>query len=145
LVGRSAAQEQFPLQIKSRFLLAENDFRIFLTREVRRLARSQKGLVLVLVSVTPKADNGQLQALVTHLSNCLRMTDCLGWHEAGKTLGVLFTEIDAEKQKSSAELLRSRVALAISAPATASLSSQVSVTTYRAQSQEPESWLSVGS
>ena len=130
-----------PLTIQGgiRNLLDEPDFNLLLIQEERRTGRSGMAVVLVLVTFTEQANAVSVETLVRIVSSCLRQTDCLGWYEADRVLGVLFTQIDMTGQHSTAELLRSRIASAVSRSTPALVGSQVSARSYSRPSMESES------
>jgi len=97
------------IQGRTRNLLDEPDFKLIVLHEDRRAVRSGMAVILVLVTVSERAKTHELHILIECLSACLRQTDCLGWYEDGRVLGLLFTQVNAKSQSSTAELLRSRI------------------------------------
>lgn len=73
--------------------------------ETRRVYRSRRSVVLSLVDITPD----ELTRLISILSSSVRATDYIGWHEAGKRLGILFTEVETEHSEETAKRLTAKI------------------------------------
>lgn len=74
--------------------------------EARRAHRSRKSLVLLVVDLT----SDDLMRIITILSSSVRATDYIGWHDAGKRLGILFTEVETDHSEEIATILSAKVA-----------------------------------
>ncbi len=82
--------------------LAEGDFASFFALELKRVERSGKLLLLMLLDVSKALEGGDskivLSGILSTLTTSTRETDLRGWHKDGSSLGVIFTEIgEAEK------------------------------------------------
>jgi len=84
-----------------------------LTLERRRAERSRKPFVLMLIDAhglpeTSKAEKF-LRRLTSVVSNSTRETDVVGWYKKDVILGVIFTEISVETERSISEILSSKI------------------------------------
>jgi exopolysaccharide biosynthesis polyprenyl glycosylphosphotransferase len=82
--------------------LAEGDFASFFALELKRVERSGKLLLLMLLDVSKVLEaqdsKNVLSSILSTLTTSTRETDMRGWHKDGSILGVIFTEIgEAEK------------------------------------------------
>jgi lipopolysaccharide/colanic/teichoic acid biosynthesis glycosyltransferase len=85
------------------WFLSEGDFRRALSFERKRVERSRKVLLLMLLDASALSVGQESSTLLTGilstLSSATRETDMRGWYKTGSTIGVIFTEI-GEGQKS---------------------------------------------
>ncbi len=126
-------------------ILQEETFHAMLTHERRRAERSRKPFVLMLVESHTAHANGNSDAFAERLSAVLasatRETDLIGWYEHGRTLAVIFTEINLEEKTPITELLRSKIVTALRNDLGLRVASKYSVTVH----VFPESWDQNGS
>ncbi len=97
------------LSVSPHPVLGQDAFHSCLNLERRRAARAHKSLVLVFFDPA----SNDVDGIVRIVSSRVRATDWIGWLENGKRLGVLFTEIDAERGPSTAKLLHDKIAKSI--------------------------------
>jgi hypothetical protein len=95
------------LSARQRRILEADAFDSFLRIETRRAIRSRKSLVLLLVDVSATRD---ASPVLDRLSSSVRATDHIGWHEPGKRLGILFTEVESDRGEDIAKLLSAKIA-----------------------------------
>lgn len=101
-------------------LISEEAFGEMLRLERRRSERSRKPFLLMLLGIEGLAQsmNGDgprvLHSLFSTLSTCTRETDISGWHDAGKKVGVLFTEL-GDADQSAVGRIHSKVREALAA------------------------------
>lgn len=92
-------------------VLSEDLFLKMLRLELRRIERSGRGFVLMLIdSGSLLTGNGKAEALgklARVLSQSTRETDIRGWY-SDSVLGVIFTEIDASARQSTVDAISSR-------------------------------------
>jgi hypothetical protein len=110
--------ESVAFRAGTRALIPEEAFHKFIEVEGLRAKRSRMSFVLMLLNVDNVDHTGPLQTtilsrVVSSLSVSTRETDVVGWYETGQILGVLFSEISAEKQEHVAQVLRMKIAKAI--------------------------------
>jgi lipopolysaccharide/colanic/teichoic acid biosynthesis glycosyltransferase len=121
-------------------ILQEETFHAMLTHERRRAERSRKPFVLMLVESLAAHTNGNGDAFAERLSAVLasatRETDLIGWYEHGRTLAVIFTEINLEEKTPITELLRSKIVMALRNDLGLRITSKLAVTVH----VFPESW-----
>jgi len=92
-------------------------FESFLRMETRRAIRSRKSLVLLLLDVPSTSEVspvGDVSPVLDRLSSSVRATDYIGWRESGKRLGILFTEVDSDRDEDIAKLLSAKIARLVS-------------------------------
>jgi len=96
----------------NRSLLDKGAFSQAIAIERRRVDRSKKLFVLMLVDLGPIMGGDQnserLQTVLGSVSSSIRETDVTGWHGTG-VLGIIFTEIDAAVRNSVVSILVQRV------------------------------------
>lgn len=140
-VGKAAFSGHVTQQAK---LVPEDQFRRMIYLEQKRTERSRRQFVLMLVGCNePVAAHrkvllGQVQAAV---SGSIRETDVLGWHEEGRTLGVIFTETGGVDTKEAVSNLISRMTKVVEAPFDAEQLRWLQVAFYTF----PEQWSENGS
>jgi lipopolysaccharide/colanic/teichoic acid biosynthesis glycosyltransferase len=97
----------------SRDFLSEELFRRALYLETKRAERSQKLFLLLLLDVTRvlAARDGRqaLDNALSAISQSIRETDIIGWHEDNGTAGILFTEIPDNSRRSIVNTMRRRI------------------------------------
>lgn len=80
----------------------EELFHRMIRLERKRAERSGKGFLLMLLDVNGGCEIGQssdfLVKIVEALSSSTRETDIIGWYRNDSLLGVIFTEVDAERR-----------------------------------------------
>lgn len=132
---RPARQPRVP-----RTVLEEESFRNILCLERKRMERSQRMFLLMLLDVSRlvKEDRSgkSVRSLLRILSEAIRETDAIGWNKSGTTLGIIFTEIPAELRKSVAGILKTRVSGALYAALSFEQFGQVSISQHLC----PEQW-----
>lgn len=91
----------------------ENAFRTVLSWERKRVERSERGFLLMLVGVESLAHanggGGLLPSVFPALAGAMRETDVAGWYCEGTTLGVIFVELPRAKGSESEMLIRAKV------------------------------------
>ena len=96
-----------------RILLNEEAFHGMISLERKRTERSQRPFLLMLVDVDgiQASDNSSetLGKLLCALSLSIRETDVNGWYKSGSVVGILFTEIGMDPQKSVVGAMLARV------------------------------------
>jgi lipopolysaccharide/colanic/teichoic acid biosynthesis glycosyltransferase len=95
--------------------LSENLFHSMLTLERRRAERSRKPFVLMLMDA--HLENGSaagiLRQAVDVVTFSKRETDLVGWYKEKAILGVIFTEVTIEGERSLTEILRGKILAAL--------------------------------
>ena len=94
-------------------VLDEDAFNMCIRVEERRAARSGKSLVLLsldLGAVPAMADRDRIVAV---LSSSVRQTDWLGWQDDGRRLGILFTEVERDRNENVAYLLKTKITMTV--------------------------------
>jgi lipopolysaccharide/colanic/teichoic acid biosynthesis glycosyltransferase len=120
-------------------ILQEETFHALLTLERRRADRSRKPFVLMLLeSYAPNTNGGGnfSDRFCSVITASTRETDLIGWYETGRILAVIFTELNLEEKAPIAELLRSKVEIALRNNLGVKLASKIVITTHIF----PESW-----
>jgi lipopolysaccharide/colanic/teichoic acid biosynthesis glycosyltransferase len=94
-------------------VLKEETFHAMLALERRRAERSRKPFVLMLLDshlIREKGSGvGIAEALASAVSEATRETDLVGWHEQGKVLAIIFTELNLEGTGPITEVLYSKI------------------------------------
>lgn len=121
-------------------VLKEETFHAMLTLERRRAERSRKPFVLMLLDSHPIRENGfhasVVETLISAVSEATRETDLVGWHEEGKVLAVIFTELNLEGTAPITGILHSKMLKALEHNLDHRLVSKVVITAHLF----PESW-----
>jgi lipopolysaccharide/colanic/teichoic acid biosynthesis glycosyltransferase len=95
-------------------LFSEDQFRIALSMERRRSERSKKPFLLMRATLSSSKSREGLRQVADRaiqlLSNSIRATDILGWHQDGKVLGVIFTELGSADKDTALSALKTRMA-----------------------------------
>lgn len=112
--GTRRSIQKFALLREHEFgVLEEESFKALLALERRRVERSRKPFVLMLLdasaTLTSSSADQILRQMLTALNSSIRETDFVGWYETGAILGVLFTEIDPSSESSVSEVLRVKI------------------------------------
>jgi lipopolysaccharide/colanic/teichoic acid biosynthesis glycosyltransferase len=95
----------------NRPLMSAELFSGMIARERKRSDRSGNGFILMLLdSGALLSQPKTMKKVAEALSSCMRDTDLAGWYRDQQTLGVIFTEISAESNESTAEILQARAA-----------------------------------
>lgn len=96
-----------------RTCLDEESFSRMLCLERKRIERSQRLFLLMLLDLSTFLSNSRsgrnVDQLVSALSLSIRDTDVIGWQASKGTLGVIFTEIPSDARKSIVATMLSRV------------------------------------
>jgi hypothetical protein len=97
--------------------LREEEFLSVIWHERKRIERSQRSCLLMLVEMDNSFPVGQndksLATILTALTAATRETDVTGWYRNERVVGVLFTEITAEDGASIVTTVMSRVSDAL--------------------------------
>ena len=96
--------------------LDENSFRRVMAIERKRTERSKSPFVLVLIEVANLSFMGTasaLEAISAVLLASSRDTDVVGWYRDGKTVGGLYTGLDASDKQTILNTIRARVSLVL--------------------------------
>jgi exopolysaccharide biosynthesis polyprenyl glycosylphosphotransferase len=97
--------------VRGDIVLGEDVFHSMLTLERRRAERSRQPFVLMLVDATE--ENGSsgkiLFQAIDVLAASTRETDLMGWYQKGAILGIIFTEVTADKKNPVTEILRTKI------------------------------------
>jgi lipopolysaccharide/colanic/teichoic acid biosynthesis glycosyltransferase len=138
--GRKALARFGHLPARREGVLKEEAFHAMLTLERRRAERSRNPFVLMLIDSHAVHKNGSgasfLGRLTSVVSNAIRETDIIGWHEEGEVLSVIFTEINLEGKSLITEVLHSKVVTALRENLGHRLASNLVVSVHLF----PESW-----
>jgi len=98
-------------------ILDEDSFQTMIAIERQRSERSRKAYALVLVSVpdaVPEAKRRNLPERVARaLTTLARDTDVTGWHKAGKTVGIIFTDIPSTNKSNVLPAIVAKVEAAL--------------------------------
>jgi hypothetical protein len=93
--------------------LGETDFHRMISLERRRTVRSNKSFLLMLLGMGVVSLAGSnkisLRKIVISMPTITRETDVTGWYKENSVVGVMFTEIKLDNQKSIPQTLLSRV------------------------------------
>jgi exopolysaccharide biosynthesis polyprenyl glycosylphosphotransferase len=115
-------------------VIQEESFHSMLTLERRRAERSRKPFVLMLLDasafIEDKTADRFMSRVTAVLMKSTRETDLIGWYEKGVILGVIFTEVSFEGEKSITEILRSKVLNALQNDLSQKVVSSLVVTTH---------------
>lgn len=121
-------------------VLKEEIFHAMLTLERRRAERSRKPFVLMLLDSHLIRENGLhamvVETLISAVSEATRETDLVGWHEQGKVLAIIFTELNLEGTAPITAVLHSKMLKALEHNLDHSLVSRLVITAH----VYPESW-----
>jgi exopolysaccharide biosynthesis polyprenyl glycosylphosphotransferase len=94
-------------------VFAEDAFRRILCWERKRVERSDRSFLLMLVDVESlfQANDGEeaLSKTVSALCEAMRETDISGWYKQGAILGVIFIEIPKARGTTPKDLIRDKV------------------------------------
>lgn len=119
--------------------MTEEVFLQLLRLERKRSERSGKPFMLMLLDVGVLLQQGRRERILRDISSALsattRETDIAGWHKEDSSIGVIFTEIGAEKN-GNVELIRTKTEDTLRAHLTPALVSQIKVSTFLF----PEEW-----
>jgi lipopolysaccharide/colanic/teichoic acid biosynthesis glycosyltransferase len=131
---RHAASHLGRAPIRRGKVLDEQAFHAMLTLERRRVERSRRPFVLMLLGAHSLRKNERgasfVKRLTSAISGVTRETDMLGWYEDGVTFGVIFTEINLEGMTPTTEILHSKVVTALGDNLDPWLASKLAITTY---------------
>src|SRR6266851_2757287 len=90
-------------------VIQEESFHSMLTLERRRAERSRKPFVLMLLDASAFIEDKTADRFMSRVSAVLlkstRETDLIGWYEKGVILGVIFTEVTFEGEKTITKIL----------------------------------------
>ena len=90
--------------------LHENLFLQLLYLERRRAERSNRGFMLVTLTLQASADGTSLwPRVIDALSQAKRETDFYGWFESGKVLGLLYTEAQGVPREQLRQAIQARI------------------------------------
>ena len=120
--------------------LKEETFHAMLTLERRRAERSRKPFVLMLLHGDLVRENGfhasVVETLISAVTEATRETDLVGWHEQGKVLAIIFTELNLEGTAPITEVLHSKMLKVLQHYLNDKLVSKLVITAH----VFPESW-----
>lgn len=118
----------------------QQTFRTILMLERRRVERSRRPFVLVLLDAHALLTNGiptrWNERFISVVCDAARETDLVGWYEDGVVLGVIFTEINPAGNTPITELLHSKLVAALEEKFDRAVVSKVVITAHI----YPESW-----
>jgi lipopolysaccharide/colanic/teichoic acid biosynthesis glycosyltransferase len=121
-------------------VLTETTFHALLRHERRRAERSRKPFVLMLLemhaSQAKSVGANFSERVKSAIAGATRETDLIGWYEEGRTLAVIFAELNVEENVPVAELLRSKIETALRDSVGAKAAARIVITTH----MFPESW-----
>jgi len=121
-------------------VLKEETFHAMLTLERRRAERSRKPFVLMLLHGDLVRENGfhasVVETLISAVTEATRETDLVGWHEQGKVLAIIFTELNLEGTAPITEVLHSKMLKVLQHYLNDKLVSKLIITAH----VFPESW-----
>lgn len=121
-------------------VLREETFHAMLALERRRAERSRKPFVLMLLDGHLIREGGPhasvVEILISAVSEATRETDLVGWHEQGKVLAIIFTELNLEGTAPITEVLHSKMLKALQHNLDHKLVSKLVITAH----VFPESW-----
>jgi len=93
--------------------LGEEAFHRMISIERRRTSRSRKSFLLMLVDMgehtTSRHSKLSLRKILSTLTLMLRETDVTGWYKEDSVVGVMFTEITLDDQRSIPATMMTRV------------------------------------
>jgi lipopolysaccharide/colanic/teichoic acid biosynthesis glycosyltransferase len=96
--------------------LEEDVFHSMLTLERRRAERSRQPFVLMLLDASER--NGSSARILSRAIDAValptRETDLIGWYKKGAILGIIFTEVTIDEKIAIPEILRRKIAAALS-------------------------------
>jgi lipopolysaccharide/colanic/teichoic acid biosynthesis glycosyltransferase len=96
-----------------RILTSEEAFHGVISLERKRTERSQRPFLLMLVDVdgilSGTGSAHKLDKVLSALSLSIRETDVNGWYKQGSVIGILFTEIGMDPEKSVVGAIRARM------------------------------------
>jgi len=94
--------------------LSEDQFRVALSTERRRSERSKKPFLLMRAALSGSHSRDGLRHVADRaiqlLGDSIRVTDIMGWHQDGKVLGVIFTELGGADKGTALSALKTRIA-----------------------------------
>ena len=111
-------------------LYPEECFREKLVQERKRAERSNKAMVVMLVDVAKIRDlEDQIaESLGEEVSTCLRGTDICGLINDGVLIGVILTEIEADKIETAQQTVAQKTRETIAALLSEELANQIAIT-----------------
>jgi len=99
-------------------MLSEQAFNRMLHLEQKRIERSRRQLLLMLVNVGKLCDGNKsakvIQKIIFALSSSIRETDISGWYKQNSVMGVILTEISAADQASVRDVILTKLNAALS-------------------------------
>jgi len=108
-----ASSGLFAAKSQNRETLGEDAFHRMISIERRRTERSRKSFLLMLLDAvdhsTSKNNRLILDRVLRSLSQMLRETDVTGWYKEDSVVGVMFTEITLDEEKSIPATMMARV------------------------------------
>jgi len=115
-----------------RGLGSQSEFLAALAVERKRTERSHKSLLLLLIEPPPAllSSSQAVDQFLTRLTQITRATDYRGWYRNGKTVGVLFTDIEKCNNRSCARSATGYVGCHRAYPAGTCQTILLSVLTY---------------
>ena len=93
-------------------VLDEVSFRQMIALERKRTERSGQPVLLMLLDISRllrSNGSGMPEKLLSVFSSCMRNTDVMGWYQDQKVVGVMFTEISVDDQKTIPAVMLNRV------------------------------------
>lgn len=98
---------------------SEEEFHRILSRERKRLQRSQQPFILMLVSLSrlPAGGNGRSprSRAISALASTIRDVDLMGWHQSGSVMGIIFTEVGNSRPAPALKRIHSALAAELDA------------------------------
>lgn len=104
LVSETQSSREIELEI-----LDDRSFMELLRLETKRSERSQSPILLMRLSVegllAESASHKAVRQIKNVMGSSARETDVLGWHEGGKTLGVIFTGLGSDNSRNASAIV----------------------------------------
>jgi lipopolysaccharide/colanic/teichoic acid biosynthesis glycosyltransferase len=123
-----------------RILLSEEAFHGVISLERKRTERSQRPFLLMLVDVdgilSGTGSDHKLDKVLSALSLSIRETDVNGWYKQRSVIGILFTEIGMDPEKSVVGTIQARMNGALYSALTFEEFNRISISHYLF----PEAW-----
>lgn len=108
-----ASSGLFAAKSQNRETLGEDAFHRMISIERRRTERSRKSFLLMLLDMADHSTSNHnklsLRKVLSTLSLMLRETDVTGWYRQDSVVGVMFTEITLDEEKSIPATMMTRV------------------------------------
>ncbi len=93
--------------------LSEVAFQRMISTELRRVERSHKFLVMMMLDIGELPISGDNALTLKKFNSALRLnlreTDVVGWYKEGRVVGVIFTEVASDMRTAIPDILMTRV------------------------------------